>query len=642
MPAAHDIFPSVFESSVPGIVIFDARGTIRNFSPSAERLLGYAASEVIGSNALDLLIPEDREKFASYVEEYQRTGISRLVLDTAEVSGFRKDGSIQPMNISVGQFEFEGESLFTGTMYDISLELENRQELARSEARFRQLAESIGEMFALRTIAPVRYVYINPAVTKIYGLSVEAVLADAAVFFDVVHPDDAEAVREAMKIADSGETIAIEFRIIVNEEIRWIIARYSPVESLHEGSPLVAIHVTNITQQKQFQMALELSREEAERANNAKSEFLSRMSHELRTPLNAILGFAQLLAMDELNPEQTESVEQITQGGQHLLNLINDVLDISRVETGQMEFSEERVVIADVLRDVNGLVSPLTSSRNIRINLPTGDLDACVVADRQRLRQVLLNLMSNAIKYNRDNGEVSISCATNEEKLRITVSDTGIGIPASELERLFTPFDRLGAEATGIEGTGVGLALSKSLMDMMNGTIEVTSTHGAGSQFSLILPLDSSATTQSTDRLDLLDTHHHTLERSGNILDVVYIEDNIANVTLVEQVARHFGNVNIFHSLQGRVGLDLIASISPGLVLLDLHLPDIPGEEVLRRLRADAVTADTPILIISADATPGRIERLLELGANGYVAKPFDVEVLTEWFDWAASLKRES
>ena len=340
----------------------------------------------------------------------------------------------------------------------------NNRALQQSEERFRQLVNNIDEVFILRTTAPYRYVYISPAVEKVFGLTADAAVANPALFLSFTHPDDIEFVRNTMQQAEHDQRVEVEYRIIRSDgEVRWVWTRYQQVDVAPGDPPLVAVVVTDITPQKVAQRAEASARAEAVRANAAKTEFLSRMSHELRTPMNAILGFAQLLGMDDLSENQHESVRQIIQGGRHLLDLINEVLDISRIDAGELALSMEAVLVSDVMDEVMDLMVPLVRERNLRVMTPAGS--AChehVLADRQRFKQVLLNLVSNAIKYNRSDGEIRLTCSTRPNgEFAITVTDTGIGIGSEELNRLFTPFDRLGRESSGEEGTGVGLALSQ-------------------------------------------------------------------------------------------------------------------------------------------------------------------------------------
>lgn len=372
---------------------------------------------------------------------------------------------------------------------------------------------------------------------------------------------------------------------------------------------------------------------DAARANHAKSEFLSRMSHELRTPLNAILGFAQLLELDAQRPEDRESVAQIVKGGRHLLGLINEVLDIARIEAGELSLSLEPVRVGDAVQGVLDLARPLAAARAIDLESTGVALYARHVwADSQRLQQVLLNLVSNGIKYNRERGTLTIACdAAAERRLRISVRDTGPGIAPALRERLFQPFDRLGAEQGGVEGTGLGLVLSKRLVEAMGGTIDVESVQAEGSTFWVEL-LETESPAERRERKEADAAAPTTLSKSGTVL---YIEDNLSNLRLVERaMARHRG-VKLIPAMQGRLGLELARQHRPDLVLLDLHLPDIPGEQVLRELHGDPQLRRTPVIVLSADATPGHVERLIAAGARAYLTKPLDVRQLLALVDEA-------
>jgi signal transduction histidine kinase/ActR/RegA family two-component response regulator len=369
---------------------------------------------------------------------------------------------------------------------------------------------------------------------------------------------------------------------------------------------------------------LEAARTAADTANTAKSQFLSRMSHELRTPLNAVLGFAQLLELREQSAEDREAVEHILKGGNHLLALINEVLDISRIEAGDMTLSPEPVHLADVVDEALALVRPMAAARSIGLHHhPCGHH---VLADRQRLKQVLLNLLSNAVKYNRFGGTVTVACEQlGEDRVRLNVTDTGQGISADDVARLFVPFERLGAASTDVEGTGIGLALSRRLAEAMGGRLEVDSTVGEGSTFWIELPRVE-GTVERYERLAGAPLPPRVVVDRRHL--VLYIEDNLANVTLAERVFAERGDIELMPVMQGRLGVDLARQHRPALILVDLHLPDIPGDEVLQQLRADPVTQPIPVIVVSADASPGRVERLRAAGATAYVTKPFDVREL--------------
>jgi len=369
---------------------------------------------------------------------------------------------------------------------------------------------------------------------------------------------------------------------------------------------------------------LQASNRELRAASAAKSEFLSRMSHELRTPLNAILGFSQLLEMEIVDPQQAEFIDHIGKAGRHLLGLIDEVLDIARIESGNLRLSVEPVRVADVVEAALGMVRPMANARRLRVHEPpSANSNEYVRADHQRLQQVLVNLLANAVKYNREDGEISVDCiAVDDRRVRIVVSDTGPGIAPDDVERLFRPFERLGAEQTEVEGTGLGLALTKYLVDAMGGEIGVSSEVGVGTAFWVELLLCDSPANQVRDRLADQTTPAHA---SDVLRTVLYVEDNISNIKLVDHILSRRARVTFMVAMMGRLALDLAREHQPDVILLDMHLPDMSGDELLRELRADDRTASATIAMLSADATPGQVRRMLENGADHYLTKPFDI-----------------
>ena len=447
---------------------------------------------------------------------------------------------------------------------------------------------------------------------------------------DLTHPDDKSLSRHlAQQMLSSGGSHRIEKRYLrKNGEVVWAM-RTGCVVRDGVGNPRhFLIMVEDISERKRSEDELRRAKEAADRANRAKSEFLSRMSHELRTPLNAILGFGQLLNRQNPTDVQRSRISHITSAGRHLLELINEVLDISRIEAGRMPLSVEPVPLRLALAETLDLIRPLAADRRIELSVPD-DLEGewHVLADRQRLKQVLLNLLSNAVKYTPLGGTVAVSAAFSaHERIRLVVSDTGAGIPSEKLARLFTPFDRLGAEHSDVQGTGLGLALSRRLMEAMGGLIGVESDPGHGSTFWIELP--SVASPLQRAALAHGDGHIETnkVNSAEDQRTILYVEDNLSNLTLIEQIVAEQPGLKLITAMRGKIGLDLAVRHSPDLILLDLHLPDIPGWEVLAGSRANTRTRDIPIVVISADATRGQIERLLAAGANHYLTKPLDLE----------------
>jgi signal transduction histidine kinase/CheY-like chemotaxis protein len=379
---------------------------------------------------------------------------------------------------------------------------------------------------------------------------------------------------------------------------------------------------------EQRKVELEGARDEALAATQAKDEFLSRMSHELRTPLTAILGFGQLLQLEDLSPDNADSINHIVTAGQHLLQLINEVLDIAQIESGHLSLSMEPILLREVVTEIVSLMSPIAAAH--AINVEERGLEGLAVwADRQRIKQVLLNLVSNAIKYNRQGGSIVITGSASSETVALTVADTGVGIPESSLDRLFVPFDRMGATNSGIEGTGVGLSLTKALVEAMAGTIGADSQVGQGSRFWVELPVAEFDSRQSSGP---------SAVKGGGV--VLYVEDNLASLRMIERLFN--GRPETLQvSVQGTMALELARELHPVLILLDLHLPDMSGEEALRQLKADPKTAAIPVVVLSADVTPGRIDRILDAGAVGYLSKPVDVPRLIAYLDNASRAPAE-
>jgi PAS domain S-box-containing protein len=395
----------------------------------------------------------------------------------------------------------------------------------------------------------------------------------------------------------------------------------------------IGIHLGHVFERKRAEAELREAKAAAEAANRAKSEFLSRMSHELRTPLNAVLGFAQLLEMGALTPRQRQHVEQILKGGRHLLGLINEVLDLARIEAGHVPLLPEPVPVCPLFAEVLDLIRPLAERRGIRFRTPAaGERDVYVLADAQRLKQVLLNLVSNAVKYNHERGSVTLTFEElPPDRVRLLVRDTGPGLPPAKQERLFNPFDRLGAEATGVEGTGLGLVLSKRLTEAMGGTLGVASTAGHGSTFFVEL----AAVRAGRPRPAECPGAAAPAPAAGGARRraVLYVEDNLDNLALLEDLLAYRPQVRLLSALQGGLGLDLARQHRPDLVLLDVHLPDMKGDEVLRQLRADPQLRGTPVIVLSADATPHQVERRRAAGASEYLTKPIDVARLLALLD---------
>jgi len=482
--------------------------------------------------------------------------------------------------------------------------------------------------------ADLTFTYVSPNVGWLLGYSPAEMVGVPHFWPGLIHPDDRERVLAALADAPESLTTQIEQEYRVRGQdgrYRWF---YTLMRLEYDGGDVpkpVAVlgYALDIAERKAAEEAARNARLDAERANRAKSEFLSRMSHDLRTPLNAIIGFAQLVELEASTADERDAAVQIIKGGRHLLALINEVLDVARIEAGQLTLSPEPVGVHELVTESLNLVRPLARNRDIHLETLTGSGGAPhVLADRQRLAQVLLNLLSNAVKYNRDGGRVTVAWRIVDDNVELRVSDTGPGIRPEQLSRLFTPFDRLDA-GEAVEGTGLGLVLCKRLAEAMGGRMGVESYPGRGSTFWISLPTIQ-APAAPADRVLPGAVRGTNGAVKGTVL---YIEDNPSNLRLIERIMARRPGVTLLSAIQGGIGLELARSRRPDLIFLDLHLPDTSGAEVLHRLRAHPDTADIPVVILSADATRRQIERQLEAGARAYLTKPLDVTDLLALVD---------
>ena len=519
--------------------------------------------------------------------------------------------------------------------------LSAEEALRESEKRYRTLFESIDEGFCVIEMildnddqaTDYRFLEVNPSFEQQTGMHDTVGKRMRELVPDV----EAYWLELYGKVARSGEPVRF-MNVVKGLGDRWM-----DVYAFRLGGPgslKVAVLFSDITERKHADTKLEHAITTAEKANRAKTDFLSSMSHELRTPLSAILGFAQLMESGSPPPtvSQKRSLGQILQAGWYLLELINEILDLALVESGQLALSLEAVSLADVMRECVAMVETQAGKRAVDLHFPDGLGVGFVQADRTRVKQVLANLLSNAIKYNKIGGTVVVSCHTDTPgSIRIRVQDTGEGLSAEQLGQLFQPFNRIGQETTGSEGTGIGLVMTKRLVELMGGTIGVESTVGEGSVFwvDLLAAADPSIEVDSIEREFAAPAQANA---GPPLHTLLYVEDNQANLMLVEELMSRRHDIHLLTAKDGASGIAMARACRPDVILMDVHLPGITGIQALRILAQDPITARIPVLALSANAIPRDIDNGLDAGFFRYLTKPVKLDELTGALDAALQL----
>ena len=493
--------------------------------------------------------------------------------------------------------------------------------LVESERYLRDIVDNVAALVYLKDLGG-RYLLVNRHFEQLYRFRRHEMLGKTD--YELFRPEAAEYYRE------SDRMVLERKEPLEREEPGWHVdGKYLSIKfPLFDefGRPAAVGGIsTDITQRKRAEQSARQAKEEAERANAAKSQLLSRVSHELRTPLNAILGFGQLLQRQALAPEPAADVERIVGAGTHLLTLINEVLEISRADDGGQSMAIEPVHACDPLRDAIELVRPLARERRIDLGCDMhGGLYRFVRADAHRLKQIILNVLANAVKYTPEGGCVRVRFEPRADRLRYLVADTGPGIDEGDWDRVFVPFERLGADLGQTEGTGLGLALSHSLAEAMGGSIGVARSDGDGTTFFIELPLIEAP--ENIHEAVLGDANCGKAGGTGLVgARVLYIEDDQSNIDVVTRVLRVDDTTEVVPAMRGRLGLEFAERSEFDLIIVDLHLPDLEADELIRALRAQPNQPDVPILVLSADATAGQSERLLGVGADQYLTKPLDI-----------------
>lgn len=611
---------------------------------------GYTVGEFLKLSYRDITPTEYAEIEAlqmAHLEQFGRYG-------PYEKEYIRKNGERYPVLIRGMMIrDAAGKKLIWSIVEDISKRKQSERALQESQRKYQRLVEDIGNQFVIYShkVLTGEVIYASNGFETIFGFSRDEILGKNWATAINWLPESLELARGYVSAMAEREIEFIQFEMFFihpDGEQRALLVSSHP--AIDESGTIMAIDgiVENVTERKKIENNLIAARIEADRANNAKSEFLSNMSHELRTPMNAILGFSQLMQLDrQLSIRNREYVNEIMQAGHHLLELINDILDLARIESGRIEMKLEPVSIGPVIEESLHLMAGIAQKHRIRI-LCYGSVDLAVVADRIRLKQIMLNLLSNAIKYNREGGIVRIKATpVNGKYVWITVTDTGDGISADKLQDLFQPFNRLEANNSGIEGTGIGLALTKRLIEQMGGSDSVVSKVGAGSTFGIKLPLSPIALNRKRGNVEsnggLNDAERDNPEQFAESSEspefdksvkatVLCIEDNPANLRLISQILR-LRPVNFISTHSPALGIELAQAHHPDLILLDINIPNMDGYQVLSVLKKDPALKHIPVIAVTAKAMAHDIERGMAAGFAAYITKPLNVDCFLQSID---------
>jgi PAS domain S-box-containing protein len=640
-----------------GIVTLLAKGgTIESANPAIEKMFGYSAAELTGK-AFGFLIPElDQEQHKVALEHYGVSPEARALGQGREVMGFRKDGSFFPLEIAVSDMLLGEQRYFTGILRDISARKQAEEALRKAGALQSAIFKS-ANFSSIATDAQGVIQIFNVGAERMLGYTAAEVMNQVTPA-DISDPKEVVARAQALS-AELDTAITPGFEALVFKASRGIEDIYELTYIRKDGTRVPAVvSVTalrdegndiigylligtdntarKLAEAERFQLnkalqikaiELEAARSTAEKANLAKSEFLSSMSHELRSPLNAILGFAQLMDSGVPPPTATQrgSIEQILKAGWYLLELINEILDLALIESGKLSMSMEPVSLQEVLRDCQTMMEPQARQRGIQMRFPNFKAPCYVQADRTRVKQVFVNLLTNAIKYNRPDGSLDVTFRpAGKTRMHISVRDTGEGLSAKKLAQLFEPFNRLGQEDSDEEGTGIGLVVSKRLVELMNGSIGAHSTVGVGSDFWVELNLadPQSLVLDPEEGLALLPA---PVQADRNVRTLLYVEDNEANMELVAQLIARRPDMRLLRAEDGVRGLAMARTHLPDVILMDINLPGISGIQALGLLHDDPMTTHIPVLALSANAMPRDVEKGLEAGFFRYLTKPIRI-----------------
>ena len=616
---------SIFNASADGIITIDNKGIIQRLNPAVSNIFGYEENELIGVGLEILLCAQDKKNHQSYVDKSNLYS-ARVINKTRLLWALHKDGHRFAIDLNVAPIKGNKKG-FVGVLRDISDRAELEKEREKTIDELKNVIETTTEGF-IRFNHNGIVEQVNSAFCEMLGKTSNE-LVDMALH-ELIHPDDIDSFIREKEVCDANGQHSCQLKLKTSSGVGKFALKATRVHRDQELDGYYFAFVSDVTEVFQYQEELLSARNEAQRANLAKSEFLSSMSHELRTPLNAIIGFAQLLGSskrDTLSERQKKQVNHILNGGQHLLTLINDILDLARIESGKMSLSIEPVDPIPVIKECMSFVKGMAEDKLVKLNDVENICSKYLVdTDYTRLKQILINLINNAIKYNVENGSVSVRVVMHGHNLRISVTDTGMGIPNNLQPELFKPFSRLGNENSEIEGTGIGLTLTKKLVREMSGDIGFESEEGKGSTFWVDLPVSKKSLLVSEVSHKNVDSSiPYSLSIDHHIL---YIEDNPANQELMQQMLEEYGDIKLSIASSAEIGLQLAFSEKPELILMDINLPGMNGVDATKQLKKSQETSHIPIVAVTANAMSSMEKKAKEAGCDDYLIKPIQIAEL--------------
>ena len=632
-PRSEEPYSQLLDTAPDAMVVVGNDGRIHLVNVQTEKMFGYARSELV-DHSVDVLIPERfRQGHGAHLTRFFANPGARPMGSRLELFGRRKDGTELPIEVSLSPLRTDHEITVSAAIRDIGERKRMEAAAKLVSDRLASAVDSMQDAFALFDRRD-RLVLCNSVYRRLIGDSVAGPLVDKtyeelldAWIDDIAFPDAADRERfraERLAGRPHAPTATFDVRMHDGRSLRVIDRRTA------EGG--IVKTIWDLTDDVRLAEELSEARAATETASRAKSDFLSSMSHELRTPLNAILGFAQLLQRDKkapLSERHAERVHQILKGGEHLLRLIDDILDLSRIEAGAVSISTEPVDVVEVLEEVRTTLEPISTRQGIRIEVEAFPADLpMVAADRTRFVQILMNFGSNGIKYNRPDGKLVFRVSVpTPEHVRIAVKDAGMGIPLEKQDKLFQPFQRAGQETGPIEGTGIGLVITKRLAELMRSQVGFRSAVGEGSEFWVDIPAHASRMRSARPPAVLEATTERFAGKTQESV-VLYVEDNPANVTFMKDLLSSFENIHLSTASTAEIGVELAREHHPEVILMDINLPGMSGVEALRALRAAPETKDIPVIALTAAASERDRQRGIQAGFYRYITKPVKVDEL--------------